>query len=202
MITILDPPRGDFTFDEEQHAYFLKGFRVPSVTQIIKEVLGIKFEASDWYKDLGKANHAGYAMLAAGKDFECDPACEGYMEAWRRWARDHKVQPITWERPVYSSLFQFAGMLDLEAVVDGVHCITDFKGSLEGRIEWQLAGYTLCFKVPVKTGLGVEFDPVTFQSKMRWFKDIHRRPSNQFKAMREVYGMKQALGEINKEISA
>jgi len=184
------------TFNDEKHQYFINGRKVPGVTQMIKETLGMSFKASDWHLGRGRANHSCYALLAAGKKFECDPMCQGFVDAWKVWAKEHSVKPIAWEIQVFSALYQFAGCLDLFAEVDGKICIVDYKGTLDSRVEWQLGFYALAYP-RTKIGLGVELHEDGSPATMKWYK-LHRTIQECI-AIRSVYGLKQRLGESEKE---
>lgn len=57
-------PRPDIQFDADAHSYLVNGVAVPSVTQIIKETVGIPFSAGAWY---------GYKMgVEAGREVDGD----------------------------------------------------------------------------------------------------------------------------------
>ena len=49
--------------------------------------------------------------------------------AFIKWARENKVQFISSERKVYSRKFEYAGTLDMEAIVNGKLAVVDFKTS-------------------------------------------------------------------------
>ena len=59
------------------------------------------------------------------------------------WEKEHKPKYISSERMVYSMKHDFMGTLDLEAVVDGVTCLCDFKSSngLYNAVRMQTASY-------------------------------------------------------------
>jgi hypothetical protein len=190
-----------FTFDETNgaHTYRLSGRRVPSVTQVIREVMGGGWMASDWHRDRGSANHACYALMAAGHkpgvDFDVPEVSVGFVAAWQEWVTAHKVRFIAWEQMVVSQTYQYAGMLDLVGEVDNQLCVVDYKGTLDERVKWQLAAYAMAYSgMIIKTGLGVELHEDGSLAKMTWF-DL-KLPTQEWQAMRTVYGMKQKLGTI------
>ena len=49
--------------------------------------------------------------------------------AFIKWAKENKVQFISSERKVYSRKYEYAGTLDMEAIVNGKLSIVDFKTS-------------------------------------------------------------------------
>ena len=72
---------------------------------------------------------------------ESHKAAESYME----WENNHSVQYIYSEKLVLSKEHRFCGKLDVEAIVDGYHCILDVKTSNAYRSDYalQTAGYLL-----------------------------------------------------------
>lgn len=46
----------------DNHEYSLNGERVPGVTQIISEILGVVWSCAEWYLDRGRAIHACAAL--------------------------------------------------------------------------------------------------------------------------------------------
>lgn len=59
------------------------------------------------------------------------------------WEKEHKPKYISSERMVYSMKHDYMGTLDLEAVVDGITCLCDFKSSngLYNSVRMQTASY-------------------------------------------------------------
>jgi hypothetical protein len=181
------------TFDPEKHEYRLDGQRVPSVTQVIWDLLP-GFEAGEWYLERGTAVHACAAMIAAGQDFEHDPVISGQVAACRRFFAEIKPQVLEIEHRVFSAEYQFAGTLDLWAMIAGHDVIIDWKSHVDERCGWQLAAYSLCLPGKIKTGYGVQLnDDGTY--KMTPFKLATY--AREFLAMRAAFGLRERMG-INK----
>ena len=72
-------------FDPIAHEYKIHGQPVPSVTQIISEVIGHGWSAAKWFLDRGKAIHACAAFIAEGKKFKYDERLVGYVQALERF---------------------------------------------------------------------------------------------------------------------
>jgi hypothetical protein len=63
--------------------------------------------------------------------------------AFRKWEKENRVTFIESERPVYSSTFNYAGILDSKAIVNGKLSIIDYKtGKYYGDMRYQAAAYT------------------------------------------------------------
>ena len=67
------------------------------------------------------------------------------VNAFFEWEKEHKPKYISSERIVYSMKHDCSGTLDLEAVIDGITCLVDFKSSngLYNTVRGQTASY--CF---------------------------------------------------------
>lgn len=83
------------------------------------------------------------------KGFEKMPAIPEFSEAitgvnsFLAWVDEHKVKFISTERVIYSMKYDYMGQLDFEAVIDGSHCLGDFKSSngLYPTVRMQTAAY-------------------------------------------------------------
>ena len=51
------------TFDDVLHKYYADGKEFPSVTTIIRRVLGDKGHGTQWHMDRGSAAHGLYALM-------------------------------------------------------------------------------------------------------------------------------------------
>lgn len=183
------------TFSPEPHEYRIDGRIVPSVTQIIGDVLP-GWKAPQWYLERGRANHACYALLAQGTAFLPDPVCEGFIAAWRKWAEHVRLEPLVIEHPVYSLRYRFAGTLDLIGIVQGNPMIVDYKGTLDARAKWQIAAYSIAEaetsgKRAFNVGVGVELrENGTF--RMSEIYDLHR-PRQEVLALLSAFNMRREL---------
>lgn len=85
------------------------------------------------------------------KGFEKMPEIPNSPEAIRgvnsflAWIDEHKVKFLSTERPVYSMKYDYVGVMDFEAVIDGKHCMGDFKSSagLYPAVRMQTAAYAM-----------------------------------------------------------
>ena len=85
------------------------------------------------------------------KGFEKMPDIPDFPEAvtgvnsFLAWVDEHKVKWISTERAVYSMRYDYTGIMDFEAVIDGAHCMGDFKSSngLYNSVRMQTAAYAM-----------------------------------------------------------
>ena len=188
-------------FDSEKHEYTINGFRVPSVTGIIDDLLP-GHKADQWYMDRGTANHACYALLAQEVQFSADTQSECNIRAWKAWRDESKPEFELIETQVFSDKYRFAGTLDALAMIPAIGelVLIDYKESLTPTIPYQLGGYAVSLKeekkIKVKKGIGVE---LTHKGtwKMTTVYDLDRY-SNAFLQLLSVYNIRQELGKAGK----
>jgi len=135
-------PNDALTFDPATHTYRLYGRVIPSVTQVLDDLLP-GWHADEWYLQRGTAVHACAAMIAQGIEFESDPAISGQVAACRQWFAD--VRPLVnyVERRVCSARHGYAGTLDMLAGIGAHLVVIDWKASAGPAAVYQLAGYAL-----------------------------------------------------------
>ncbi len=154
------------TFDAATHSYTIDGRKVPSVTQVLNDLIP-GFKAGEWYLNRGQAVHACAALIAQGVAFDHDPAIDGQVRAVRRFFAEVKPTVIAVEKQVYSARYQYAGTLDLLIHTDIGGCLIDWKSTLGPSVGYQLAAYSQALTetksaagtnacVAPRTGYGVE----------------------------------------------
>ena len=76
------------------------------------------------------------------------PESQSAVDAYLSWEREHHVQYLQSERKIYSRLHQYAGTLDIIAIVDGKRSLIDLKTSNSPRIEYflQTAAYAFAWE--------------------------------------------------------
>jgi len=150
------------TFDEATHTYTLNGKPAPSVTTILREVLGdhpAAIGTTEFHLQRGRAAHAIYAILGelameghdldmirykALNEWNIDPKLSPYIEGWLHWYSTFKGKIIGCEVRIASTIFGYVGTLDL--VIEETktsRLIVDFKQSASGRDTYQMGGYAL-----------------------------------------------------------
>ena len=130
------------TFEAATHSYTIDGRKVPSVTQVLNDLIP-GFKAGEWYLNRGQAVHACAALIAQGVAFDHDPAIDGQVRAMRRFFAEVKPTVIAVEKQVYSARYQYAGTLDLLADINGKRLVIDFKASESAALPYQLAAYSI-----------------------------------------------------------
>lgn len=183
------------SFDAATHSYRISDRPVPSVTQVIRAVLPMEWQASEWYLQRGRAVHAACAFLARGVEFTADPRIAGQIAACREFLAAFRPEIMEVEEPRHSRLYQFAGCPDLVARIDGRLTIIDYKASLAPTVEFQLGAYSEL--TGARLGMAVELrEDGTFRvDRMR---DL-ARPRREFLAMLAVYGIMRRLGKLPRE---
>jgi len=134
------------TFYEEGHAYAIDGQDVPSVTEVLGELLP-GHQADPYYLQRGQAVHAGAAIIIRGESLaeDPDPRIAGQLEAVRLFQREWKPEPVAVEMRVCSVRHMYAGTLDLVANIKGATAIFDWKASIEAAVRYQLAAYAWAY---------------------------------------------------------
>ena len=131
-------------FDEVLHRYCLDGKELPSVTTIIRRVLGDKGHGTQWHMDRGSAAHELYALLGAGEDlglYDYDQRLIGNVAAWLDWHSRERVVVEAVEKQMCHISAGYAGTVDAVVMIRGKRWIIDYKASASARDELQLAAY-------------------------------------------------------------
>ena len=143
-------------FDEASHVYTVNGERWPSVTQILADEGLID---TRYYTD--EARDRG-SMVAQAIEFSndgdldegsLDPQLRGYVEAWRKWCRDFRVEIVESEQIVSHPTLRYCGKLDAIVRALTITCNTDILIDVKtGLSEWwhpyQLIAYKRCLAAP------------------------------------------------------
>ncbi len=136
-------------FDEVLHKYFVDGKELPSVTTIIRRVLGDKGHGTQWHMDRGSAAHELYALLGAGEDlglYDYDQRLTGNVAAWLDWHSRERVEVEAVEKQMCHISAGYAGTVDAVVMIRGKRWIIDYKASASARDELQLAAYAELWK--------------------------------------------------------
>jgi len=155
------PPRIDTGFDDSLHEYRIGGAKVPSVTQVLGDLLPT-WQASQWHLDRGRAIHACAAMIARGLEFDHDQQIDGPVAALRKFWAEIRPEAYEIELQVYSLRYRYAGTLDLFALVRATPVLLDYKSSITPAAEYQLAAYNVALQEtkpqcrPGRWGIAVE----------------------------------------------
>lgn len=63
--------------------------------------------------------------------------------AFLKWVDEHKIKFVSTEKKVYSRKYNYAGIMDCEAIIDKKDCVIDFKSSsgIYNEMRYQVAAY-------------------------------------------------------------
>lgn len=148
MEATLQPPSPIFTFDPNEHRYYLDGVEIPGVTSILKEV-GL----SQFWGGFTEAAWRGLHVHEAAELLDLNdldwnsvyPKWAGYVHAYDRFKRDKGFVPELIEYQTYHPQFRFAGTIDRRGMLTELgerRVILDLKtGVEEDWHRWQTAGY-------------------------------------------------------------
>lgn len=175
--------------------YTISGRPVPSVTEIIRDVLGGWFPCDAWYLERGTAIHSCMAMVLRGKAFDCDPRIEGFVAAGRKFLADTGAELVVCEIKVESIIHQYCGRLDAVLLLPAPYII-DWKtnDADDERVALQLGGYALAMgKDAPKRGMGVGLhEDGTYKCTPVFDLRVKAR---EFQALRTVWGIQERLGQ-------
>lgn len=131
-------------FDPETHTYTLDGQAVPSVTQVLKPLLGWYGDGAEGARVRGSDVHS----LTAQHDWGLSPAVPEdlapYIAAWEKFKENLRLCPVAVEKRVAHPVWLYAGTLDrVMRFPGGTVALVDIKTSvsLEAWIGCQLAAY-------------------------------------------------------------
>lgn len=136
-------------FDAATHTYTLDGRVVPSVTQVLADTV----IDTTWFTEASRLRGSA-VHVACHYDDEGDLKMEtlpssllGYLDAWRSFRKDSRVEILAVERRVFSKRFFYAGTLDRIVRFPGMKPntveIIDIKTGLPDRAAGlQMAAYS------------------------------------------------------------
>ena len=180
-------------FDAATHTYRWGQQIIPSVTQILADLIPYPVSVAQWYLDRGRAVHACAALLAQGKTFKHDPAIDGQVAALNRFYREVRPEIIAVEQMHIHPARIYAGTCDLWTRIGTRLCIVDFKASSDiERTTLQMGGYSAFPRAPAH-GVEVEVrDDGTYS--MSPIINLRGGPRASFLAMASVWHVRERMG--------
>lgn len=132
----------------ELHAKGGKIDEEKAIEAVIQHELDVE-KAADIGKEIHGWCEAYIRHHLKQKGFEKMPPIPDFPEAvtgvnsFLAWVDEHKVKWVSTERVIYSLKHDYLGQMDFEAVIDGDHCMGDFKSSngLYNGVRMQTAAY-------------------------------------------------------------
>lgn len=178
-------------FNEAEHAYYLDGRRLPSVTQIIGGVIPRNFYASEWHLNRGVMLHEAIHLHLQGvlDPDSVDPIIQPRLDAATKFIEECNVTVTECEKRVASAGLGFAGTVDCIAQIGKDVCLVDWKSTLEPQADLQLGGYALLLKDHnITKAVAVELRDNGSYS-CRWLKQGQLKLASQtFLALLTIYG--------------
>ena len=194
---------------DSNHVYRTPDNRiVPGVTGILSDVMGDQWagRATQYHLDRGNAAHALYAILGRGEDlglYEVDPALDGYVRQWRKWAAAVGPDICIVERAVHSAVNDYAGTLDAIAMISSKRTIIDYKATATRRDIWQMALYAAAWTeesgIKIVQAIGVQITADSWRMSEPVRGPEWERAKRQALAVRTVWGMMEAEGTVSRD---
>jgi hypothetical protein len=177
------------SFEEASHTYRIGGEPVPSVTQVLGDVLP-GYQASEWHMQRGTAMHACAAMIAQGVAFDHDPQLDSRVTALCAFFRDIPLKVAAVEQRLYSPTYRYAGTCDLVGELNGKRVVLDWKSTLTPAAKWQVAAYGQI--LGINYGLAVEIrEDGTYRMSEVWNL---ARAKSQWLALLSAYNIRRECG--------
>ena len=148
------PQAIDFRYDGQTHSYYLKGLRIPGVTQVmtgIHDFLGVGEEIMAAAQERGTLVHTATALYDKGvlslEEMQADAVLEPYVWAWVKFREEAKFVPEAIEVRVYSTRHRYAGTIDRIGKLRGMPVVLDIKtgAALNPVTALQLAAYQVAY---------------------------------------------------------
>lgn len=120
----------DFRFDPEAHEYWLNGRRLPSVTEVLNDLVDYSRVAPEVLEHKRQVGEALHEAIALGDDLDMgslDPAVEPYYAAWQRFVSETGYEPLEFEQQGYHETYYFAGTWDQIGTFNGKLALPDIK---------------------------------------------------------------------------
>lgn len=135
-------------FDQESHIYTVNKRKIPSVTQVIREVLKSEKEieqTSQMFK--GQVIHKTLELNDKNDLLEYDKRIAPYITAWNKFKHDFKIEKMDCELKVFSEKLQLAGTIDrVASSCDELYLIDIKTGKSYKEYPLQTAAYEILLR--------------------------------------------------------
>ena len=153
----------ELKFEKETHIYTVNNKTIPSVSEIVQDVVGLPYIADEWYLQRGNAIHKALALYLQGKlnENSVDERIRQYVENGKKAIKDLSLVPTLVEVSLYHKTLNFAGTPDL--LSDTI--LVDYKTNHSGNTPIQLGGYILLLednKMNVKKAYEISLEGQTY----------------------------------------
>jgi len=151
---------GQLQFNDENHEYSLDGLKLPSVTQIIKEILptytNVSMDILEYKADIGRKVHLAtelYDMDELDMD-NLDLYLQEYLDGWIKFKEDYQFVVKEIEVMLYHPIYLFTGRIDRIGTLGNDKVLLDIKSGMQQKTDIiQTAGYQILYdewKKPVE----------------------------------------------------
>lgn len=126
------PELNELQFCESTHTYTVNGYKVPSVSEIMKPLSAAHYGSID-ADTLSKAANRGTKVHEAVENYllfgveDISKELRGYFDGFKKWIDDFKPEPIGTECRIYHKTLNYAGTADLPCYIGNVPTLVDFK---------------------------------------------------------------------------
>lgn len=166
----------------------------PSTTGIIKHFGLLGYEGGDMEAAMrrGRLVTAACHLLAGNEPFRegweaNHPECHSYLDAYRRFLREHHVELIEAEREYRSEIYRFVSHPDQIVMLDGFPGPVDLELKSGGMPKWcqlQTAGQVLAMGQPGMRRFGLQLKA---DGNYKLYAHEDFRDLDRFKALIETY---------------
>jgi hypothetical protein len=122
----------ELMFEEESHIYTLQGEVLPCVSDLCRFLhREIYKDAPSWAMEAaaerGTAVHEAAQQLDSTGTADIPDEYAPYLQAYAAFLREHDVEWMLIEQPLYHPQHLYAGTIDRYGIVDGFHTLVDLK---------------------------------------------------------------------------
>jgi hypothetical protein len=163
---VIDP---DLTFQADGHIYRYRGRVVPSVSDIIaaaRDFAGIPPDVLQAASERGSDVHLACELDDKGvlDEETVSATVRPYLEAWRKFTREHQPTWTFIEEPMYHRLMSYAGTPDRVGFIDDDFYVPDIKTVVQMHPAFGLQGDGYANLVEAHEGirpkrLGIQLKP-------------------------------------------
>jgi hypothetical protein len=183
------------TFDEKKHEYWSGPEKLISVTGVLREAKLFDYKgALMMAADKGTSIHTITELDDAGNlPKEIVNPLVPYLDGWRLFREESKVEVLAIEELVHNPLYRYAGKLDRRIRFNGREGIIDIKSGVQAP--WhpiQTMAYAKCFDRPMERYCLYLPGDGSYQLKE------HKDPSDWdvFRAALVIVGWKRKMGML------
>lgn len=122
----------ELMFEEESHIYTLQGEVLPCVSDLCRFLhREVYKDAPSWAMEAaaerGTAVHEAAQQLDSTGTADIPDEYAPYLQAYAAFLREHDVEWMLIEQPLYHPQHLYAGTIDRYGIVDGFHILVDLK---------------------------------------------------------------------------